>query len=84
VGIHDLVGIVVSIGIGPTQLNPHSWHHAANMLYIDQPVGTGMSWTNTYRYDNSDEIVNAHFYGFLQNFFKLHGNSLCLTAQSPV
>ena len=27
------------------KLNPDSWHNAANMLFIDQPVGTGLAYT---------------------------------------
>lgn len=29
-----------------TRLNEHSWNNRVNMLYIDQPVGTGFSYTN--------------------------------------
>lgn len=25
-------------------LNPYSWNSFANLLYVDQPVGTGWSW----------------------------------------
>jgi carboxypeptidase C (cathepsin A) len=42
-------------------LNPHSWHHLADVLYIDQPVGTGLSFTtNRDGYPRNDEQVNAH------------------------
>ena len=55
------------------KVNPHSWHHAANMLFIDQPVGTGLSYTrSTDGYPTSDDAVNVHFYAFLTAFFKLH------------
>ena len=54
------------------KINPYSWHYAANLLFIDQPVGTGMSYTRKNGYAGSDEAVNIHFYKFLNEFFKLH------------
>ena len=54
-------------------MNPSSWHTEANMLFIDQPVGTGLSYTHGKAgYAGSDEVINEHFYEFLQNFFKVH------------
>ena len=55
--------------------NPHSWHTApAYTLYIDQPVGTGLSFTTSGTYPTNDALVNADFYTFLQQFFKLHAD----------
>ncbi|KAL5085367.1 hypothetical protein Trisim1_010592 [Trichoderma cf. simile WF8] len=48
-------------------LNPHSWNEYANMLYVDQPIGTGFSF--------GSETVNTTFasappvWTFLQAFF---------------
>jgi carboxypeptidase C (cathepsin A) len=54
-------------------LNPHSWHNVANLLFIDQPVGTGFAYTKSKAgYANNDEAVNVQFYKFLLEFFKLH------------
>ncbi|EGC34681.1 hypothetical protein DICPUDRAFT_153099 [Dictyostelium purpureum] len=51
-------------------LNPWSWHNAANVLYIDQPVGTGLSFTYGDSVTNDLEI-NQNFYQFLQSFFTI-------------
>jgi carboxypeptidase D len=53
--------------------NPHSWHHLANIVFIDQPVGTGLSFTSNKKgYAKNDDMINTHFYEFLTNFLKLH------------
>ena len=36
-------------------LNPHSWNDHANMLYVDQPIGTGFS----YGTDDANSTVTA-------------------------
>jgi carboxypeptidase D len=57
------------------QANPSSWHTApAYTLYIDQPVGTGLSFTTSGTYPRNDEQVNVDFYAFLQTFFALHAD----------
>lgn len=54
---------------------PYSWHKApAYTLYIDQPVGTGLSFTTSRMYPRNDEEVNRDFYYFLQSFFTLHSD----------
>ena len=57
--------------------NEYSWHKAGlNVVYIDQPVGTGLSFlssTTQYGgYPTNDAAVNKDFYGFLLNFLDLH------------
>ena len=59
--------------IDSIKINPYSWHNAANMLFIDQPVGTGYSFTTRMDgYAKNDDTINVHFYTFLQKFFALH------------
>lgn len=50
-------------------INPHSWNTRANILFIDQPVNTGFSYSDI----PLDGIVNedemaSNMYEFLQNF----------------
>jgi len=55
--------------------NPYSWHLApAYTLYIDQPVGTGLSFTTSGTYPSNDREVNEDFYAWLQQFFTLHAD----------
>jgi carboxypeptidase D len=62
--------------------NEHSWHKTpAFTLYIDQPVGTGLSFTKTKKYAHDDDAVDQDFYFFLQSFFTLHADKF--VAQSP-
>ena len=52
-----------------------SWHEApAYTLYIDQPVGTGLSFTTSKKYPTNDEEVNIDFYYFLTEFLQLHAD----------
>ena len=56
---------------------PTSWHKSpAYMLYVDQPVGTGLSFTTSKSYPRNDEEVNIDFYYWLQQFLQLHANVL--------
>lgn len=53
--------------------NKYSWHEAGNLLFVDQPVGTGLSFTNGKEgLAKNDKMVNEHFYTFLMNFLSVH------------
>jgi len=52
-------------------VNPYAWNTFANLLYVDQPVGTGFSYvTNQYGYVDDEAGVTAAMYQFLQLFFQ--------------
>ena len=54
-------------------INPHSWHRHANLLFVDQPVGTGFSFTRDRdSYPSTYPQVSEQFHHFLLNFFRLH------------
>ena len=53
-----------------TTLNPYSWTEAANVVYIDQPAGTGFSYG--LGMDHNESTVAADMYDFLQQFLKAH------------
>lgn len=56
-------------------INPYSWHMApAYVLYIDQPVGTGLSFTKSGKYCKSDLEIDIDFYLFLENFLLVHSD----------
>lgn len=51
--------------------NPYSWHQESHMLYLDQPVGTGFSYTeDNSSYPTTLEEVSENVYTFLQLFFE--------------
>jgi len=48
--------------------NPYSWNKFANLLYIDQPVGTGFSYANE-DYVTDEAQVGTEMFTFLSKFF---------------
>ena len=55
------------------QINPYSWHKApAYVLYVDQPVGTGLSFTKKRNYCRNDLQINIDFHLFLENFLLMY------------
>ncbi|KAK7404787.1 hypothetical protein VNO78_05746 [Psophocarpus tetragonolobus] len=53
--------------------NDYGWDQASNILFIDQPTGTGFSYSSDasdIRHD--EESISIDLYDFLQEFFKAH------------
>ncbi|KAJ5740963.1 hypothetical protein N7493_000835 [Penicillium malachiteum] len=53
------------------EYNKGSWDEFANLLFVDQPVGTGFSYANTNSYLHELDAMSAHFMIFLERFFEL-------------
>ncbi|KAJ0238121.1 Serine carboxypeptidase-like 34 [Hirschfeldia incana] len=54
------------------KLNPYSWNKAANLLFLESPVGVGFSYSNTSRDISQlgDTVTASDSYNFLVNWFK--------------
>ncbi|CAN0910556.1 Serine carboxypeptidase-like 49, partial [Linum grandiflorum] len=53
--------------------NKYGWDQASNLIYVDQPTGTGFSYSTDRRDLRHDEDgVSNDLYDFLQAFFKEH------------
>ncbi|GFQ00205.1 serine carboxypeptidase-like 47 [Phtheirospermum japonicum] len=53
--------------------NDYGWDNVANILFVDQPIGTGFSYsTEITDIPTTSEKAAVHFYDFLQVFFGLH------------
>ncbi|XP_030526554.2 serine carboxypeptidase-like 34 [Rhodamnia argentea] len=55
---------------GPTlRFNDYTWNEAANLLFLDSPVGVGFSYSNaTVEHDDNNTARDAHI--FLLNWFE--------------
>lgn len=49
---------------GAVELNPHAWNNIANVIFIDQPVGTGFSYADSEsEYVKNENQVGAYVCG---------------------
>ncbi|XP_058082946.1 serine carboxypeptidase-like [Magnolia sinica] len=53
--------------------NDYGWDKASNLLYVDQPTGTGFSYSSDKRdFRHNEKGVSDDLYDFLQAFFTEH------------
>ncbi|XP_031483161.1 serine carboxypeptidase-like [Nymphaea colorata] len=53
--------------------NDYGWDKVSNLIYVDQPTGTGFSYTTDKRdIRHNEKGVSNDLYDFLQEFFKEH------------
>jgi cathepsin A (carboxypeptidase C) len=74
---------------GSLTYNKYSWNNNANVLFIDQPLGTGFSFmgNDTFKYLRTNtDLIAEDFYSFLTNFYKKYpefkNQDLYLTGES--
>lgn len=57
---------------GEAVSNPNSWSNKANLLFIDQPIGTGFSKGSIFNMPKNEEKVREQFGIFIKKFYKLY------------
>jgi hypothetical protein len=71
---------------GVLGLNPYGWNNRANLLYIDQPLQTGLSFSGDGRYQSNQRQGTDSFVTFLVNFYEAFpeykGRPLYLSGES--
>ncbi|CAL5352740.1 unnamed protein product [Camellia sinensis] len=67
--------------------NDFGWDQESNIIFVDQPTGTGFSYSsNANDTRHNEEGISNDLYDFLQEFFKQHGdyvnNDFYITGES--
>lgn len=57
---------------GNLSLRPYRWNRLSNMLFLEAPVGVGMSYSIDNNYTNNDDKTAIENRNALQNFFHLY------------
>lgn len=73
-------------GNGTWHFNPWHWARNASMLWIDNPVGSGFSYSTNGKYDHTEQVVSQQLAYVLTGFFQRHpeyaGNDFYIFGES--
>lgn len=58
-------------GKGGFQVQEGGWEEYTTMVYVDQPAGTGFSYTSTDKFVHNFQQASDQFLEFLKNFYKV-------------
>ncbi|KAI8990743.1 alpha/beta-hydrolase [Trametes punicea] len=70
-GLSTENGPIHVLSNGSWVVNPYSWNTLADTIWIDQPVGTGLSTADTKGYVADEDQMAEDFLGFLSNLVKV-------------
>ncbi|KAI0634125.1 alpha/beta-hydrolase [Trametes polyzona] len=70
-GLSTENGPIHVLSNGSWVFNPFSWNTLADTIWIDQPVGTGFSTSDTKGYVPDEDQMAEDFLGFLSNLVKV-------------
>ncbi|KAI0327526.1 alpha/beta-hydrolase [Cubamyces sp. BRFM 1775] len=70
-GLSTENGPIHVLSNGSWVTNPYSWNTLADTIWIDQPVGTGFSTSDTHGYVADEDQMAEDFLGFLRNLVKI-------------
>lgn len=66
--------------------NENSWNNVANLLYVDNPIGTGFSQAAITDYDTKESEIAAHMHQFVQGWLEQNpefkGRDFYITGES--
>lgn len=70
------------------EYNNGSWDEFANLLFVDQPVGTGFSYADSNKYLHELDEMAAHFMVFLEKFLEMfpeyEQDDVCFAGRLPL
>ncbi|MEU7136773.1 hypothetical protein [Streptomyces sp. NPDC046261] len=79
-GASSLLGLFLENGplsidddaVGTISVSPDTWNQEAHVVFWDQPIGTGYSYSDAGEYVKDESTLSRMFWEGLQKFFSLH------------